>query len=165
MAENTFVYNQDVRGIDSRIKRFMKELVHCTSSGLSETSEFDQERLQSYLGAITSYHNWVTGQPQLDLPESSPTQFSLDDFPEVPIIENESIRDVIVMMKTASIEITRSQSARRSSGLVQFDSFRLLAMVAKIQSFLDNYIKVATPLDLPESSPMREMSGPGQASI
>jgi hypothetical protein len=37
----------------------------CASTNLSQMSEYDQERLTSYLNAVRTYTNWVVAQPQL----------------------------------------------------------------------------------------------------
>lgn len=160
-----FTYNHDVRGLHSRINRFIKELYHSQSSGVSLNIEADQIRLQTYLDAMTSYHAWVVAQPALDLPETNPTQHEFDEDPVLGTIENESIRDAIIMLEIARNELVHSQSARLKSSFLEFDTNRFLAMVNKLQNFLDNYIKVTTPLDLPESSPMREQSGPGRLGV
>ncbi len=161
----SFVYNQDVRGLHSRMNRFITEMLHSQSANLSEVNAFDQTRLTTYLDAIETYHDWVTNQPDLDLPETSPRQYTLDTDPSVPVMENESIRDVIELIQLARDELTNSQSARKPAGMVSFDSIRLMAVVNKVRAFLNDYISTTTPLDLPESSPMREVTEPGKVGV
>ena len=159
------VYNHDVAGIHRRINRFISELTLSASSNISMTNDHDQARLQTYLDAIRTYRDWVVDQPLLDLPETNQRTIQLDANPAQQTVENESIVDVIRMLELARDEIVNSQSARHASGLIPFDEARLTALVEKIQAFLDNYIAIATPLDLPESSPMRGISGPGRTGV
>lgn len=161
----SFVYNHDVRGLHTRINRFIVELLKSGSSSVSQVSSFDQARLQSYLTAVKTYHAWVVGQPQLDLPETNPREYELDENPNIEVVENESVRDVIVLLELARDELVNSQSARNASGVIGFDSTRFLSVVDKAQAFLDTYIADVTPLDLPESSPMREVTGPGDTGV
>lgn len=160
-----FVYNHDICGLHRRMNRFIEELVKSVSSSTSQVNSFDISRLQSYLGALRAYRDWVVAQPQLDLPESHPKQHELLADPEVPQLENESIGDVIRMMELAREELVNSQSARDPAGLNQFDLSRLTAVIDKIDAFLTSYVNVATPLDLPESSPQAALSGPGRKGV
>ena len=144
------VYNHDVAGLYRRIIRFIEELLKSVSAGGSQVNTFDQTRLQTYLDAITSYQSWVTNQPLLDLPETHPRSYQLEDPPVVPSIENESVWDVLNLLEIMRDELTSGQSARNAANLTPFDSTRLTAIVEKVQAFLTNYIIPTTPLDLPE---------------
>ena len=159
------VYNHDVAGLHRRMNRFIGEMAACASTNLSQMSEYDQTRLRTYLEAVRTYVNWVIGQPQLDLPETSPRQYMLEANPVVPLVENEAIIDIIRMMELARDEVTDGQSARMSSGLISFDVSRVGAVVNKIEAFLDTYVSVITPLDLPESSPARAVTAPGRTGV
>lgn len=165
MAEVPHVYNHDVAGIHRRINRFILELDHSASAGTSQVSAHDQERLGAYLGAITSYVDWVVAQPQLDLPETHPRQHLLDANPNPSNGENESVRDLITLLEITRDEVVNGQSARHAAGLISFDEQRLRAVVAKAEAFLENYIQTVTPLDLPETSPMRAMVNPGKGGV
>ena len=165
MAELTYIYNHDILGLHRRINRFIEEVAKSTSSGGSQMNEYDQNRLATYLSAIRGYHDWVIAQPLLDLPETHPRQWPLQDNPVVPEIENESAVDIVNMFELARDELVNGQSARNASGLTKFDSARLMAVVDKADAFLANYISVVTPLDLPESSPMKEQTPPGRTGV
>jgi len=165
MAQGQVVNNHDVAGIHTRINRFIEELYKSVSSGTSQVNAFDQTRLNSYLDGITTYVDWVVGQPQLDLPETHPRPIQLEPNPQVADIENESVNDVLRLLSIARDEIVNSQSARDPSSLNKFDEARLRSVVAKIKAFLTTYIQVTTPLDLPESSPQASESGPGRTGI
>ena len=159
------VYNSDVAGIYRRINRFIVELVKSQSSGVGEMIPFDQVRLASYLNAIDGYVAWVVGQPSLDLPETNPRTYVLEDPPGVPAVESEEVRDVVTLLELARDELINSQSARLASNIKSFDQVRLTAIVAKARKFLETYIVTVTPLDNPESSPMRVVSGHGLGGV
>lgn len=161
----TFTYNHDVAGVHQRLNRFIEEMLKSASSSLSEFSEFDVVRLKTYLNAIRTYHKWVTAQPQLDLPETTPRKYDLKTNPVIPDLENESVKDVIRMLELGRDELVASQSSRKPSGMVTFDSARLEALIDKVDNFIADYIEVATPLDLPESSPQTAITGHGKNSI
>lgn len=159
------VLNHDIAGMCRRINRFIVELHKSVSSGVHELNEFDQERLAHYLSAVRAYRDWIIAQPHLDLPETHPRPIEIGPSPETPAVENEAVRDIINLMEICRDELVNSQSARYPSGLIIFDDKRAMALVEKVQNFLDGYIKTIQPIDTPESSPMRAMSGPGASGI
>lgn len=167
MADVNFVYNHDVAGVYRRINRFIEEVAHSVSSSGSQMNDYDQTRLATYLDAIDSYLGWVRAQPQLDLPETHPRQYNLAAAPVVndADVENESAIDVIRMLELARDELINGQSARLGSGLIRFDDARVTAVVEKARRFLEGYIATVTPLDLPESSPMRTMTVSGRGGV
>ncbi len=158
-------YNHDVSGFHRRINRFIIELYKSVSSSGSLVNSFDKIRLASYLRAIRAYQKWVTDQPELDLPDTHPRSYPLDENPDISDLENESIVDAIRMLELMRDELTRGQSSRNAAGLTSHDDKRLTAMINKVDSFLTTYIEEITPLDLPESSPQTEMSGEGQTGV
>lgn len=164
-STGAIVYNPDVAGLQRRINRFIVEMSKSASNQFSMMNEFDQTRLASYLDAVKAYVTWVTSQPQLDLPETSPKTYTLDPDPTWELVENESIVDIIRMLETVRTEIVNGQSARMPSGFLSFDVSRVLSVVTKIEAFLNDYVKLITPLDLPESSPSRASSGAGSGGV
>lgn len=165
VVQNAFVYNADIVGLYDRINRFIEELVKSVSSGVSLTNEFDQVRLGLYLDAVDRYHDWIKAQPHLDLPETAPKPFVLEDPPVIPNLENESINDVIRLLTAARDELVNSQSARLPCQMLTFDSIRMTAIIEKTRRLLIDYIAQTEPLDLPESSPKEIMSGPGRVGV
>lgn len=161
----TFVYNHDVAGLHRRINRFIVECAKGVSNSVSQFTDYDQERLLSYLGAIRAYVNWVVSQPLLDLPETSPREYPLDGNPVWDVVENEAVVDVLRMLELVRDEIVNGQSARLSSSLVKFDVSRINAIVDKIEAFIRDYVATITPLDLPESSPMRAIATTGKTGV
>ena len=159
------VYNHDVAGICRRINRFLEELVKSVSSGVQLMNEFDQKRIMSYLQAIATYRDWITAQPQLDLPETHPRTIEIGPDAEVPVVENEATRDLLNLLQLARDELVNSQSARLPSGLVGFDEGRLTAIVNKANNFLVSYVQKTQPVDMPESSPSYIITGAGKTGI
>ena len=158
-------YNTDVVGVYRRINRFITEVMHQVSSNLSEVNQFDYARIQSYLDAVRAYGAHIQADPELDLPETSPRLYQLDEPPVVPKIENESLADMIRLMELMRDELINSQSGRRSAKLVSFDYVRLLQVLDKCDRFMADYIATVTPLDLPESSPRAMMTPEGKKGI
>jgi len=159
------VNNHDIAGLHARINRFIEEVHKSVSSGTSQVNKFDQDRLATYLNAIDTYHAWVIGQPQLDLPETHPQSIELEANPATPDAENENANDVIRLLAITRDELVNSQSARDAAGLNKYDSARLTAVISKVRAFLNDYISKVTPLDLPESSPQSAQTGPGRTGI
>jgi hypothetical protein len=158
-------YNTDVYGVVRRINRFIEEIFLSASSGVSQTSAFDVARAKSYINAIRNYVAWITGQPALDLPETGPRPITLPANPVIPLIENESLFDLATLLELARDEVAGSQSSRLSSNLIGFDAKRLIAVLDKADAFIATYVTVIDPLDLPESSPSKNMSGPGKTGV
>ena len=167
MANSTAgqTYNTDVFGFVRRMNRFIEEIVKSQSSGVSKTSTFDVGRAQSYISALRGYLAWVTGQPELDLPETGPRSVALPANPTIPTMENESLYDLAILFELARDELSNSQSLRLSSNLIGFDANRLTAILDKADAFISNYVLVIDPLDLPETSPQAAMTGPGRTGV
>jgi len=165
MATTAIVYNHDVQGLHRRINRFIVEAINAASNGVSMVSDADQSRMSTYLVAIKTYVAWVVSQPVLDLPETHPREYVLEENPAVPVIENESLLDLIHLFTLARDEMVNGQSGRMASGLIRFDNDRILAIIAKAESFLSDYVAIVTPLDLPESSPMHVLAGQGKKGV
>ena len=95
----------------------------------------------------------------------NPRVFEVSEPPEDVIVESEIINDLLRVMSVTRSEIVDSQSARKGAGLISFDEARARALLTKMKNYLDNYVAAVTPLDLPESSPQMEMSGPGNTGV
>ncbi len=158
-------YNHDIVGIWNRMNRFIKEAMKQQSSNVSQVNQFDIARLKSYLSAIRFYHDHVQAAPDLDLPETTPRLHELRPAPEVLEMENESLSDICRLLELGRDELVNSQSARQGAKLIPFDSVRFLQIVEKCERFMADYVEVATPLDLPESSPRAAMTGAGNQGI
>lgn len=147
------IRNHDILGLVRRINRFIVEIANAQTAGISGVRTADLERLKEYSAALTTYKTWIVAQPELDLPETHPTDIEIPGPPPLPAIESESVNDVITMLERLRDELVASQSARLATGLMRFDGKRFDAIVDKVNKFITDYIETTTPLDLPESSP------------
>lgn len=159
------VQSDDIAYINDKLCRFAYEVYKSQASNVSGFNSFDQQRLNSYLDSVDAATDYVVAQPQLDLPESSPQDVPTSTFPETTNTENDEVDQVLRMLKRAHVELLNSQSARNSTGLSSFDESRLRAIILKSRNFLNNYITVVTPQDLPESSPREDSTGTGRTGI
>lgn len=159
------VYNHDLYALVKRMRRFKYELVKSVSANLGEASNHDMARLASYLDAMKAFKAWMVAQPELDLPETSPMELSVGESPELPAVDNDDFDVIVKLLNLLELELVNSQSARRATGLVVHDSVRFDAMVEKVESFINNYMAAANPLDLPESLPVAPMAGPGRTGV
>lgn len=156
------IYNQDVIGLVSRLDRFHEELFKSVSAGTSELNEFDLERTQKALAALTGYLDWIQAQPHLDLPESHPNPYPVPAAPAALPVESEIVNDILRIYSVLRIEMVNSQSSRKAANIIGFDEKRWRSLIAKLENYLKDYVAGYTPLDLPESSPKMPMSGPGR---
>lgn len=164
-APTSITYNTDIDGIVRRINRFIVELSKSVSSNVSGTNAFDIARARSFISAVRSYAAWSSGQPALDLPETAPRSINLPVSPVIPAMENESILDLATLLELARDEISGSQSSRDPAGLKTADLKRLAAILDKADAFITGYMTAVDPLDVPESTPMAAMTGPGNTGV
>ena len=157
-------FNIDVHSVVRRYNRLLFEVAKAQSSGVSFTNPFDVNRLLSYIGSMRNFQSWIVSQPLLDCPETGPTEMDLPENPKMPMLENESMMDVINLIEIARDEISNSQSARMPTNLIKFDYDRQQSYLAKVEQLL-TYIAASEPLDLPESSPMSDVTGPGRMGV
>ena len=161
----TSVNNQDITGLHARLNRFLREVHKSASSGLNAITTPDMVRFQSYLNAVTIYQDWVTSQPELDLPATHPREYVLETNPVITDVNNESVNDLMRMLENTRDALTNASSARRAAGLSAADEKRLTDNITKAKSFLVDYVEPITPLDLPETSPDAISSGSGTTGI
>ena len=160
----TLTYNIDVHSIVRRYNRILEEIARSQSSGVSFTNPFDVNRIASYVVAMRNFQNFVVSQPLLDCPETGPTELPLPANPQMPVLENESMMDVINLVEIARDEIANSQSSRMPTNLLKFDKDRQDSYLAKIEQLM-MYVASSEPLDLPESSPMQDVTGQGRQGV
>lgn len=157
-------YNIDVHSIVRRYNRFIQEVNKAQSSGVSFTNPFDIARLASYIQSMKNFQSFIVSQPLLDCPETGPVEMDLPVSPVPPTIENESMMDVINLIEIARDEVANSQSSRMPTNLLKFDYDRQTSYLTKIEHLMA-YVADSEPLDLPESSPMMDVSGPGKMGV
>lgn len=159
------VSNHDIVSLVRRIRRFRSEVTKSVSSGVSEFSDYDKNRLESYLVAVKDFKSWMVSQPNLDMPETNPMVIEIGETPEVTDMENDDLLLIANLFSLIEKELVNSQSARRGTGLISHDSARFDSYIKKIELFITDYIAGNTPLDLPESSPMVASTGHGRSGI
>jgi hypothetical protein len=156
------VFNHDVVWLYDKLRRFYQEMAKSQSAPVSGMIDSDQKRLESYLNSIRQAVAWIQDTPLLDMPETHPRPYILQKFPDEIDIENEAINVILRLVRATAVELVNCQSGRYSSRLQPFDQDRCMAVVDKIDAFLNNYIRsTAVPLDMPESSPERPIGPDG----
>ena len=158
-------YNTDIYGFAMRMNRFIIEIIKSQSSGNTGTMNADVQRIKKYVTALRSYLAWVVAMPILDLPETGPRSVKLPESPVIPPMENDSLFDIATMLEMAREELTNSDSSRASTNLNKFDQIRLVAILDKIDKFIDGYVVPIDPLDVPESAPSVPMTGAGLGGV
>jgi hypothetical protein len=162
---NNGTYNCDIDGIVRRINRAIVEMTKSQSGGVSLSISFDVIRWRTYIQGLTTYVDYITSQPQLDLPETHPLPVPLPAKPVIPMMENESAYDMAQLFDTMREEIANSQSSRMPSGLISHDELRIRSYLQRATNFINEYITVIDPLDLPDSSPMAPAPTSGSKGV
>jgi hypothetical protein len=155
------VYNHDVAALCRQTHRIGVELYKSVSSSTSGMNKFDAERTKRNVAAVRSLLAWVVAEPQMDLPESHPLAIELPDPVRFDEVESDSINLALDLCHVCMLELQSSQSAREAAGMISFDAKRLVAVLEKMDSLIDNHVATSTPLDLPESVPSQPGSGSG----
>lgn len=165
MADNVLItHNSDVFGVVHRLVRMVKEMLKSQSSGVNQIITFDVARLRSYVAELKSFQATVRGIPLLDCPESHPGTWTLPVKPEIPVIENVNIMDILNVLDIAYQEMANCQSSRLATNLIPADSDRLTSYLDRVLVLL-THASQQTPLDLPESSPSEPMTGSGSIGV
>ena len=158
------IFNDDILGINARFNRFITEAQKSASSNVADVSEADMTRLRSYLSNLSGHIDWIVSVPALDLPETHPLARDVPPGPDILMLENEHLNDVVRLLVRGRDELLNSQSARNATNLISFDESRLRSVLLKTSNLLD-HIDVVSPIDLPESSPKAMDSGQGRGGI
>lgn len=156
------ILNNEVLGYRDKLNRYIEELIFSQSSNGSEFLSYDLVRLKSYVSALRFYLDYMKNVPLQDLPETNPREYGLRQDPEIKEVENEMVNHLVRLFELCRDEMDKSQSARRSSGLLVFDYDRAHQYLDRVDQYIADYIEQATPLDLPESSPRAAIQGPGK---
>ncbi len=162
---NNGTYNCDIDGIVRRINRAIVEMTKSQSGGVSLSISFDVIRWRTYIQGLQTFIDYITSQPQMDLPETHPLPVVLPAKPVIPMMENESAYDMAQLFDTMREEIANSQSSRMPSGLISHDEVRIRSYLARATNFINDYITVIDPLDLPDSSPMSPAPTTGNKGV
>jgi len=158
-------HNPDLVGLDALYNRILEECYHCNSSSGNEMNDHDMTRNRSFIAAIRYKLTYLTGLKELDTPKVHPRTYSTRVDAVVELVENESINELIIKYTIARDELRNSASARSGSGIKDFDYIRQTAIVDDIETYINVYVELATPLDFVESSPRRTVSPAGKTGI
>lgn len=160
------VFNHDVIHLYDYLSRFHTELSKSQSSPVSGMITADQDRLERYITSMRAMVKFIQGSVELDMPETHPRPYKLEEFPSEVNVENESINYLLRLIRAAAVELTNCQSARYASRLQPFDEKRCMDIMDKCESYLNDIIRAnAVPLDLPESSPEEVMPSDGLTGV
>ena len=148
------VKNSDVAGLQHRIVIFDNELGKSVSASVAGFRDPDKIRLQSYIDNLISYKSWIVSADPVDAPAWHVKEIPYLELAELPdTLENPSLLDAKRMLQLISTELIKGQSKDLPAGLSPYCSKRFDDQVARLQSFLSDYVNQQTnPLDLPEAS-------------
>jgi hypothetical protein len=161
MAEKKTVFNHDILFLVDMCNRFVREVIYSQSNGVTGMTGHDQERMSKYIQALNVKMDWIEENPLLDLPETHPRAYEVDMPEPSPNVESEVCNQFVRLIEAFRTEALNCQSARYASTVIAPDIKRFRAVTAKMESFLTTYVAQVEPVDLPESSPSEELSGPG----
>lgn len=159
------ILNHDLENFIRRERRYKKELIKSVSSNVSDFNVHDQARFVKYINSLIFFLDWMTKQDLLDLPESSPYIIEVEDLTKAMDMENDDVALLVRLFEVLELEVVNSGSARQSNGLQVFDKTRIMAVITKVINFMTDYVAKTNPIDLPESSPMHELTGHGEQGI
>ncbi len=147
--------NHDIYSMSRRLNDYAMDMQKCPSANIQGWRDADKVRYASYLDAMEAYLNWFQGQPEVDRPESHPTEYQENDEFRFghPEVENQMINDLVHALWSTKYELLHCQSSRLANRLLTFDEERLNSEIERMRKYFDDYIDKFTPLDLPESSP------------
>ena len=153
--ETRAVCNRDLAGLIERIDETIYEVAKCQSGGLLDLRQADRARLDQYNMRLESYVNWIMSQPQVDAPETHPSEVEIQYITEELFIEleNKALRDLIRMYRVLMTEMACSASNRMPNSLSKYDEGRFREHMGKIRAFLTDYVDAVQPVDMPESQP------------
>ena len=158
-------YNNDIYGLARRINRFTREMFNSNSANYNSVDLADMLRFETFTAALLGYHDWFQAQPKLDTPETGKELMALSEKVVVPVIANESIYDLCVLMQIMHDELVSSDSSRRATNMEEYDSLRFNSYLARINSLMTEYIQSSEPLDQPQTSPNAEMNTNGRSGV
>ena len=169
MADNTLATtrkfatrNLDIAGLLRRLDRALVEVTKSQSTSINTTLPFDMTRLISYVDSAKAYRVFMTGQPFMDCPETTPIRVEVLCYGQILPMDNDSIWDIAQIIDSTMLELSKSQSANISNGFpVPQDGIRFDAYMARIEKLISVYMTPSEPLDYPESSPRFATTGDG----
>ena len=146
------VQNLDLINLATQVMRFVEEHANCQSASRDDTNQHDLRRCQDMVDFFNTRWNNVVGTPELDTPYAHPEDYEAPVWPKLPEkIQNADLTGLINLWSLIVIELLRSNSAERATGVSEADAQRIVAIVEKIQNNITTM--VADPsVDLPDAA-------------
>lgn len=158
--------NHDIAGLVRRMDRALVEVTKSQSTAISGTLPFDNVRLKAYIASARSYRTWMSGEPFMDAPATTPLYIEVPCYGQVVPMDNDSAWDVAQLLDTAILELQSADSGRISNGFpVKDDGVRFDRTIERIEKLLLNFMEKVEPVDYPESSPRAASTGQGNTGL
>lgn len=158
--------NHDVAGLVRRLDRMLVEVTKSQSTAISGTLPFDFARLKAYIASCRSYRAYMSGEPFMDCPASTPLYIEVPCYGQVLAMDNDSAWDIAQLIDTAILELQSSDSGRISNGFpVAADGVRFDATINRIEKLVTTFMEKVEPQDYPESSPRYPSTGQGNTGL
>jgi hypothetical protein len=136
------------------------------SSTISGTLPFDATRLKTYIASARSYRSWMSAEPFMDCPATTPLFIQVPCFGEVLPMDNDSAADVAQLLDTAILELQSADSGRVSNGFaIKEDGVRFDNTILRVERLLTGFMSTIEPVDYPESSPRATSTGQGNTGL
>ena len=158
--------NHDVAGLVRRLDRALVEVTKSQSTAISGTLPFDNARLKTYITSARSYRAWMSAEPFMDCPATTPMFIEVPCYGQVLTMDNDSAWDVAQLLDTAIMELQSADCGRISNGFpVKEDGVRFDNTIKRIENLLLNFMEKIEPVDYPESSPRFASTGQGNTGL
>ena len=141
------IQNLDILDLVNRGIRYCEDIANSSSAKRNETSVHDIKRMKSALAVFISRFDFYNSEPELDAPSWCMSGRAYPDFTTIELVQNADIQAVLNAWVMLILEISKSDSAGRSTGFKSADSARIAAMIAKIGKLLDT-IEKSPEIDL-----------------
>ena len=150
-AEEHVIYNMDIDSMVRKVDVVIEELTRSQSQPISEFREADMVRIKSYMIAAESFLEWVEQQPELDLVKWHPTALVTPAAPEVPEMQNQCLRDIVMLWTVFRHTLVYAVSAQAPTGLTAADLVRARAILEKMGMYIEA-VEGLGPIDAPETA-------------
>jgi hypothetical protein len=156
--------NADVKMLCVKVKEYAYEFHRSVSNNLPTIRQADRIRMTQWLNDLRTLKAWIVGQPELDVPKSSPRTIPLEGWAqdEFSRVNNEVINQIVDTMWVMWVELATGVSTVMPNGLYPPDQVRYDKLMDKMERLLVDYADKILPLDLPESHPDEPTAGPGR---
>jgi len=143
------------------MNRFRVEIQQSASANVNFVALPDKTRIKQFVSALRTLTDYISKEPgYMDLPKTNPMVFPLRPIVPAIDIENESLTHLCKLLELGMIELEGSASSDYSSGMSAPDRDRHLAILAKVEKHVEDFINKEMPLDFVESG-RAPINGPG----